>query len=165
MSEVLPFIKFKPHHNYVAFFFTFSCNLNCPYCINIHSIGTKKRQIAASMKVDKWIKAANRLVLRNDLPLTLQGGEPTIYKGFYKFVNEVKEEIKMDLLTNMKFDVDKFVKNVPVKRFIRDAPYAPIRVSYHPGQNDIEELIKKTLKLQDAGFRVGVYGLLHPDEE
>jgi len=117
------------------------------------------------LSADEWIQAANRLLLRSDLPLTLQGGEPTLYKGFYKFVNEVKEEIKIDLLTNMMFSIDEFIKNVPRWRFTRDAPYAPIRVSYHPGQNDINDLIRKTLKMQEAGFRVGLYGVLIPDEE
>jgi hypothetical protein len=61
------------------------------------------------------------------------------------------------------FDVDAFIANVPVWRFTREAPYAAIRVSYHPGQNDIDDLIAKTFKLQDAGFRIGLYGIEHPD--
>ena len=115
------------------------------------------------MSADDWIAAANRLVLRDDLPLTLQGGEPTIYPGFFEFVNDVKPEIKMDLMTNLMFDVDNFIKNVPVTRFLREAPYAAIRVSYHPGQNDIDDLVKKTMLLQEAGFRVGLYGIEHPN--
>ena len=70
----------------------------------------------------------------------------------------------MDLLTNMMFDVNWFIKNVPVSRFDREAPYAPIRVSYHPGQNEIEDLIYKTKKMEDAGFRVGIFGIELPDE-
>ncbi|MDK9719395.1 MAG: radical SAM protein [Trichlorobacter sp.] len=112
-----------------------------------------------------WIRAANRLVLRADLPLTLQGGEPTLFSGFYRFVNDVKPEIKMDLMTNLMFDVDRFIKEVPVWRFTREAPYAAIRVSYHPDQNDINDLISKILKLQQAGFRVGLYGIEHPASE
>ena len=115
------------------------------------------------MSADEWIVAANRLELRSDLPLTLQGGEPSLYPGFYHFVNGVKPEIKMDLMTNLMFNVDAFIKNVPVWRFMREAPYAAIRVSYHPGQNDINDLIAKTIKLQKAGFRVGLYGIEHPD--
>ncbi len=162
MQNITP----KKHNNYVAFFLTLNCNLNCYYCINLHNNGSRYKSAKRKhLNADEWIKAANRLILREDLPLTLQGGEPTLYKGFYRFVNEVKEEIKMDLLTNMMFDVDKFIRNVPLWRFIREAPYAPIRVSYHPEQNNIEDLIKKTFMLQDAGFRVGIYSVLHPDEE
>lgn len=156
-------MKPKSHHNYVAFFLTLSCNLHCSYCINLHNTGSDLRHIKEKQfKAQDWITAANRLILRDDLPLTLQGGEPTLYKGFYEFVNEVKKDIKMDLLTNMGFDVDEFIKNVPADRFSRKAPYAPIRVSYHPHENNIDEIIDKTLKMQDAGFKVGLYGVLHP---
>lgn len=160
----LPSITPKEDHNYVAFFLTLACNLSCAYCINLHD-GVKRSSQGRrdQMTVDEWIAAANRLTLRPDLPLTLQGGEPTLYKGFYRFVNDVKTEIKMDLMTNLMFDVDDFITNVPVERFTREAPYAAIRASYHPGQNNIDDLIAKTYKLQEAGFRVGLYGIEHPD--
>jgi hypothetical protein len=149
----------------VAFFLTLSCNLKCAYCINLHERGSRYTQVKRkSLTAGEWIKAANRLVLREDLPLTLQGGEPTLHKGFYQFVNEVKDDIKMDLMTNMMFNVYEFIKNVPPGRFTREAPYASIRVSYHPGQNHIDDLIRKTLLMQEAGFRVGLYGIEHPDE-
>lgn len=165
MEESLRNIKPAKHHNYVAFFLTLSCNLRCSYCINLHNNNFRHRQPEEKrLNPNEWIKAANRLILRKDLPLTLQGGEPTLYKGFYKFVNEVKPDIKMDLLTNMTFNIDDFIKNVPVWRFNREAPYAAIRVSYHPGQNDINDLIRKTIKMQEADFRVGLYGILIPDE-
>ena len=123
-------------YNYVAYFLTLACNLKCPWCINLHEDGSRSEQARrVKMTPDEWVEAANRLVLRDDLPLTLQGGEPTLHKGFYTIVNNVKKEIKMDLLTNMMFDVDRFIQEVPVWRFTRQAPYAPIRVSFHPGQN------------------------------
>lgn len=155
----------RPEHNYVAFFLSFACNLKCDYCINLHDSASRLEQARRNqMEVGGWITAANRLALRPDLPLTLQGGEPTLYPGFYRFVNEVKSEIKMDLMTNLMFDVEEFIARAPVARFTREAPYAAIRVSYHPAQNDIEELIRKTVRLQDAGFRIGLYGIEHPDQ-
>jgi len=155
----------KPGHNYVAFFLTLACNLNCPYCINRHGMTADSTSGRHHMSADDWIVAADRLVLRDDLPLTLQGGEPTLHQGFFRIVNEVKPEIRMDLMTNLMFDVDAFIANVPVWRFTREAPYAAIRVSYHPGQNDIDDLITKTIRLQEAGFRIGLYGIAHPDSE
>lgn len=162
MKDIAP----KEHHNYVAFFLTLACNLQCPYCINTHALKERSAQgIRGQMTASEWVTAGNRLVLRPDLPLTLQGGEPTLHKGFFHIVNEVKPEINMDLMTNLMFDVDAFIKNTPTWRFSREAPYAPIRVSYHPGQNSIDDLITKALKLQDAGFKVGLYGIEHPDEQ
>lgn len=154
----------RHNHNYVAFFLSFACNLTCDYCINLHDNRSRQEQTRRRyMTADEWIVAANRLVLRSDLPLTLQGGEPTLYPDFYRFVNEVKPEIKMDLMTNLMFDVEDFIRNVSVGRFTREAPYAAIRVSYHPGQNNIDDLINKTMRLQNAGFRIGLYGIEHPD--
>ncbi len=165
-TDHLPCISLAGHHNYVAFFLTFGCNLDCGYCLNRHDEGSRYRgSTYKHMDVESWIKAADRLVLRDDLPLTLQGGEPTIINGFYRFVTEVKPDIRMDLLTNMMFDVETFVRRVPPWRFDRDAPYASIRVTYHPGQNEIDDLIRKTLFLQDAGFRIGLYGILYPDAD
>lgn len=163
--ELLSPIRPKAHHNYVAFFLTLACNLKCPYCINLHNSESRLEQSGRKkLDTDYWIQAANRLELRDDLPLTLQGGEPTLWPGFYRLVNEVKPEIRMDLMTNMQFDPDQFIERVPLWRFTREAPYAPIRVSYHPGQNSIDDIIAKTVRLQSAGFRVGIYAVEHPDE-
>jgi len=158
-------IRPTSRHNYVAFFLTFACNLKCPYCINLHDGGSRQAMSKPTMSVADWVRAAGRLRLRADLPLTLQGGEPTLYPGFYRLVNEMRPDLKCDLLTNLSFDVAEFAANVPLERFVRDAPYAPIRVSYHPGQNDIEELIRKYFFLVEKGFRIGIYGILHPDEQ
>ncbi|MBN2653626.1 MAG: radical SAM protein [Nitrospirae bacterium] len=160
MNKLIPVSQ-----NYIAFFLTFGCNLHCPYCINEHSESGAKKSGVKMMIAEDWILATNRFVLRGELPITLQGGEPTLHKGFYQIVSEVDKTIKMDLLTNMLFDVDEFIKRVPVWRFDRTAPYSPIRVSYHPGQNDIDDLKAKTLKLLEKGYKVGVFAIDHPDEE
>lgn len=166
VKESLRQIQPKKCHNYVGFFLTLACNLQCPYCVNLDRKSSRYRQSKGNnLTPQGWIQAANRLTLREDLALTLQGGEPTLFKGFHELISGARKDIKMDLLSNMMFDVDEFIKNTPVWRFSRKAPYAPIRVSYHPGQNDINDLVDKTLKMQDAGFRVGLYAVLSPDRE
>ncbi|WP_244907985.1 SPASM domain-containing protein [Helicobacter pullorum] len=124
-----------------------------------------KKQI----KPYEWVEFINRLCLvdeegniRRDIPLTLQGGEPTMYKGFYEVVNGISSRFKLDLLTNFMFDVDEFIQKVPVEKFTREAKYAAIRVSYHPGQNEIGDLIIKHHKMRDAGFYVGIYSVATP---
>lgn len=160
-------IKIPKDYNYIGAFLTLNCNLSCSYCINLNEEGSNRKSILRkSMSGEDWAKALNRLQInRDDLPVTLQGGEPTLHKEFLKIVNGVSEEIKLDLLTNMIFDVDKFIQNVPAKKFTRDAKYAAIRVSYHPGQNDIDDLITKHHKLRDAGIYVGIYSVMVPQNQ
>ncbi len=158
-------IPIPKHYNYVAMFLTLNCNLSCDYCINYKDLKSPRNEITrASLIAKEWIDAINRIQInREDLPVTFQGGEPTIHPGFYEIVNGIRDNIKLDLLTNLMFEVDEFIKNIPPSKFTREAKYAAIRASYHPGQNDIEEIIKKILRLADAGFYVGLYSVMTPE--
>lgn len=154
-------------YNYIAVFLSLSCNLSCPYCINLNEEGSTRSKVSRRhLGAKEWIEFLNSLEIgRNDLPVTLQGGEPTMHKEFYEIVNGVKDEIKLDLLTNFMFDVDEFIARIDPKKLKRDAKYAAIRVSYHPGQNEIDDLIEKHHKMRDAGFYVGLYSVVTPWNE
>jgi len=60
--------------------------------------------------------------------------------------------------------MDRFIAEVDPEKMNRPAPYAPIRVSYHPTEFDIVEITERILTMQNAGFRVGIYGIDHPDQ-
>ncbi len=152
-------IKIPDHYNYVAAFLTLSCNLTCSYCINrFGQVGSSKPLLKGS----EWVKALNRIESRPDLPITLQGGEPTLHKGFYEIVNGLRPDLNIDLLTNLQFDVNEFMANVSPERIKRDSPYASIRVSYHPEVMDLPPLAEKVLTLQKAGYSIGIWGVMHP---
>lgn len=142
--------------NYVAAFLTLGCNLTCSYCIN-HLSGRARR--TAPMKGRDWIAGLNRLALRDDLPVTLQGGEPSLHPHFIDIILGLDPRIKIDILTNLQFDTDRFVETVPADRLNRGAPYAPIRVSYHPETMPLEPTIEKIEVLAKAGFQVGLYSV------
>lgn len=57
------------------------------------------------------------------------------------------------------------MSHVKPDRIKRKSPYASIRVSYHPETMQLEPLVKKVLKLQDNGFSIGIWGVLHPSQE
>lgn len=160
-------IKIPSHYNYIAAFLTLSCNLACPYCINLNETGATRSSVARrNLHANEWIDFLNRIETgRDDLPITLQGGEPTMHKGFFDIVNGVRDDIRLDLLTNFMFDVDEFIRRIDPKKFTRDAKYAAIRVSYHPGQNNIDDLIVRHHKMRDAGFYVGIYSVMTPWNE
>lgn len=149
-------------YNYIAVFLTLSCNYSCSYCITYFEQGNfTKRHISG----EDWVKGLNRIISRDDLPVTLQGGEPSIHKNFIYIINNLKPELKIDILTNLQFDVDEFISKVNPERLKRKAPYASIRVSYHPEVMDSQETIDKTLRMQDAGFYIGIWGVLRPAQE
>jgi MoaA/NifB/PqqE/SkfB family radical SAM enzyme len=160
-------IKIPKSYNYIGAFLTLNCNLACPYCINLNEEGSNRKSVLRrSMSASDWVKAINRLQIdRDDLPVTLQGGEPSVHKGFLDIIKGVNEDIKLDLLTNMMFDTDKFIEQIDPKKFTRVAKYAAIRVSYHPGQNNIEDLIEKAKKMDNAGIYVGIYSVMVPENK
>lgn len=152
-------IRLPENYNYVAAFLTLSCNLTCSYCINhLSGEAVKKRFLSGK----EWLARLNRLELDPSLPITLQGGEPTIHPHFYEIVNGLDGHLKLDLLTNVQFDVDEFIEKIPVEKFNRQSKYASIRVSFHPETMDKNETLQKVIRLQEAGFSIGIFGVAHP---
>jgi len=161
MSELKPII-IPRHYNYIAVFLTLACNLKCSYCINLFGEDGFSKKI---LKGEDLVRGLNRIVSREDLPITLQGGEPSIHRDFIYIINNVRKDLHMDILTNLQFDPEEFIGKVDPARLKRDSPYASIRVSYHPETMKLEPLVEKTLKLQRAGFSIGIWGVLHPSQE
>lgn len=146
-------------YNYIAVFLTLNCNYYCSYCITEY--GSRKTK-GTYLSGQEWVQGLNRIRPRDDLPITLQGGEPSLHKDFIYIINNLRPELKIDILTNLQFDVRRFIAQVNPVRLKRRSPYASIRVSFHPEVMDLEETIKKVLALQAAGFSVGLWGILHP---
>lgn len=148
--------------NYIGVFLTLDCNLHCSYCINRFGELTSTHRI---MSGDEWLQGLNRIVSRSDLPLTLQGGEPTLHPDFYQIVNGIKPDLQIDVLTNLEIVPERFMSVISPERLKRDAPYASIRVSYHPEAMRIESLARKVLAFQEAGYSIGIWGVSHPGWE
>ena len=149
-------------YNYTAMFLSLVCNLRCSYCINYFEEGNfVKKHLSGK----DWVKGLNRIVSRDDLPISFQGGEPSLHKDFIYILNNIKPELNIDILTNLQFNEDEFIRSVNPNRIKRKSPYASIRVSYHPETMQLEPLVKKVLKLQNNGFSIGIWGVMHPVQE
>jgi len=114
------------------------------------------------MNEDAWIEALNRIEATEELPITLQGGEPTSHRSFYEIINAVHRP--MDLLTNVQFNIDEFIKRVSPDKFKRNAPYASIRASFHPEQMDLDDTVARVGRLVSAGFQIGVWMVEVPEQ-
>lgn len=153
-------LKLDRDTNYIAVFLTARCNLRCSYCIN-RERGTNGRfEQVPTMTGRDWITALNRIPATNDLPITLQGGEPTKHPEFYYIVNHVNRP--MDLLTNGQFNVKTFIKRVKPNKFKRKAPYPSIRLSFHPENMDLGDTLWRVNYLRARGYQIGLYMIEHP---
>ncbi|NFV81184.1 hypothetical protein [Magnetospirillum aberrantis] len=168
----LPMLDIPQHLNYVGAFLTLECNLDCSYCINDPDQAGKRRSSfagqGATLSPEQWVLALGRIPARDDLPITLQGGEPTLFgkgKGLGILLGGVPN--RFDLLTNMALKPAAFAAAVAgcQDKLRRDAPYPSIRVSWHPaemhrvwGTRAFAELVERCVGLGEYGFRV------HPDK-
>lgn len=149
-------------YNYIGIFLTFACNYRCSYCINRFEENLIRRK---NISGKDWVKGLNKIISTPDLPVTLQGGEPSCHSDFIYVINHIKPELKVDILTNINFNVEEFTKKVSPERVKRHAPYASIRVSYHPEVMKLEETIEKVLKMLNKGYSIGIWGVTHPKQK
>lgn len=185
MTPLIP----PPSLNYIGAFLTFDCNLNCSYCINDPEqrgdrktiFLTQKSLYRMELSPAEWAQALNRLPAREDLPVTFQGGEPTMYwagDGLGLILDQT--EIYADLLTNFALKPEVFTRklNGQQNKLKRASPYPPIRVSFHIKEMDrtwgdgFAELVSRCEGLREHGFtvdpdpsvsNVGIYVVDHPE--
>ena len=186
---ILPQLQLPDSLNYIGVFLTLDCNLSCSYCINDPQQAGKRNNLFPievksqrnTLTPAEWIQALNRIPYSQNLPITLQGGEPMLYwksKGLGLILPEVPHYF--DLLTNFALKTEVFAKslNGQQSKFQRNAPYPSIRVSYHAEEmnrtwqgNGFSELVNRCEALKDFGFHVspikaesdvGIYMVAHP---
>lgn len=157
MKEIL----IPQDYDYVGVYLTQACHLACDYCITHHH-GAKYRGLKfKSLSPQEWVTGLNRLDLPEDTPISLQGGEPFLYKGLDYILENCKH--KIDIMTALPPNVTRhfFEKLKTLEWNKRQAPYPTIRVSYHPGQHDYRDLVKRIASLQDL-VSIGLYYLEPP---
>lgn len=148
-------------YDYVGVYLTNKCHLKCPYCITEHYRAGYKNRYQQTLKPDEWVRNLNRFVLPKDVPVTLQGGEPFAYKGIWNILESLNH--KIDIMTALPPFITKndFVKLKTLEWNKRDTSYPTIRVSYHKGQNNYEDLIQRIAELQEL-VSIGLYYIDHP---
>ena len=154
-------------YDYVGIYLTDKCHLSCPYCINKHHKAPFGKNGTGYLTPKEWIHGLNMMKLPEGIPLTLQGGEPFLYKGIWEILDNVTH--KMDILTALPPFLSKknFQKLKSLDWNRREAPYPTIRVSYHKGQNQFRDLVERVAELQTL-LSIGIYflrGYEHTEEE
>lgn len=148
-------------YDYIGVYLTDKCHLFCPYCITMHHRSPFGKENRRHLKPQEWIEGLNRLELSQDVPVTLQGGEPFLYRGIWQILEKLNH--KVDILTALPpyLKKEQFLNLKALEWNKRIAPYPTIRVSYHKGQNDYKELIERIAELQEI-LSIGLYYFEHP---
>lgn len=157
-------INVPSDYDYLGVYLTDKCHLACPYCITRHHESNFGHHQTDSLEPSQWVEGLNRFQLPQDVPVTLQGGEPFLYRGLSTILENVHH--KIDILTALPPFVDRsFFENLNTLSWNqRVAPYPTIRVSYHRGQHDFHEMVDRIALLQGI-VRIGLYYLEHPTYE
>lgn len=155
-------VRLPDWYNYFEAYLTLRCNLGCAYCIN--SLSGKAVRGRNELPAEEWAAGLNRIDF-GETPLTLGGGEPTLYRDFYRLLDLLRPDIPVDLLTNLSFDLEEFMEKTTPARFNRCVlpAYKAIRVSYHVEKMDPKLLLRRVLRLQDTGYNIGIFGINRPD--
>ena len=157
-------IKIPDDYDYAGIYLTDACHLACPYCITKHWGAGFGKQKLGKLSPEEWTAGINRLELPNGIPVTLQGGDPFLYKGIKHILENIRH--KADVLTALPPHInrDYFLGFKTLDWNKRDAPYPRIRVSYHKGQNNFDELVRRVSEFNDL-VSIGIYYLDHPGYE
>lgn len=160
-------LEIPKEYKYIAAFLTMRCNLSCSFCLNTFDkeFTRKRKEISG----EEWVNGLNRIEPRSDLPITLSGGEPFLHRDFIYIINHLRNDVNIDLLTNLNWGEDgleRFISEVDPNRINRISPYPSIRVSYHPEQmGSGEELVRNVKKLKNVGFKIGIYAVQYPSSK
>lgn len=141
-------------------FLTYHCSFGCVHCTNDLVARKTPRHL---MSGAQWVEALGRL--ENGAPVTLRGGEPSSHPDFFDILEMLPAKVPLKLVTNLSFDPADLVGRLDPERINRHPSWAPIRVAFHLGKSDPEEILGKVMVLEEAGFRIGLLGMALPDQQ
>jgi MoaA/NifB/PqqE/SkfB family radical SAM enzyme len=129
-----------PNKLYVMVWPTFRCNYNCSYCTYHTRFDYAK--VFKDIEPEKWLKIFQKLPPAH---LYFCGGEPFLYKGFDKVINNmpVKHAI-IGIITNASLPID-------VYKRIKKKPH--LNVSLHRDHVSVDEFVDKIVQLKKIGYK------------
>jgi MoaA/NifB/PqqE/SkfB family radical SAM enzyme len=135
----------------------YKCNFRCPYCWFFKDWARlAKRNLY--LTPDEWMTHWKRIFDKYArVRIEITGGEPFMYPDFISLIKKLSALHSVKLTTNLTGDIDRFVSEV-------DPGKVDMDLNFHSLFIDIETVIRKTLKLNAAGFRAGVCYLAYPPQ-
>ncbi len=88
---------------------TLRCNLKCNYCVNTYNPDNCKNHNYKEISSQEWLNIIKKSRCKT---VVLTGGEPTLYKEFYKLINSIPEKIEIKIYSNMTFDANSLISKI-----------------------------------------------------
>ena len=151
---------------YCGVFLTRRCTLACSYCITAQDNAgfTSSDVHEKPVSPDDWARALNRFRLPLGVPVTFLGGEPFLYHSLLEIVDLLKHEVDIQTALPSNITRETFKSMKCPEKLNRKGPQPIIRVSYHPGQMDLDHVIARIRYLQDL-VSIGLYILDYPNQK
>ena len=132
------------------------CNYKCVYC-SVRLFEHVRENIADNKSIDEiadsWKKIYDKYGASR---IRLTGGEPSIYPNFFEIVKELSKYHRLQLGTNLSFDVNKFCD-------FSNSEMIRVDASLHSEYVDLEDFIKKIEVLKKNKYKVSVSYVAYPD--
>jgi organic radical activating enzyme len=131
------------------------CNYRCPYCFN-HGRWEQLERHNKPYSSGQWLAFWKKIHERyGQISIIIAGGEPTVFDGFFGLLKQLVVLHKVELCTNLSWDVAPFADTFSYE----DVKLHP---SYHPFCADIKPFIKKIKFLQARGWDLGPVIVAYP---
>ena len=138
----------------------YECNYKCTYCDfangRLPTCSRQEQGIYNKATLSEWKEVWDRIFNQYYSGLVrLSGGEPSIHPLFYKLVRLLQEKHIVDITTNLNFDINYFIKNIPPDNI-------GISASFHPQFSTLENFLEKAMLFQNRGYRISVCIVSYP---
>ena len=153
--------QIAPYRCFFTWGMHYNCNYNCTYCYapkpqditfennpnNVARYGKKEKII------DSWKYIYDKY---GSSRIRLDGGEPSIYPNFFEIIKELSKIHRLQMNTNLSFDVNKFC-DVSNPETIR------VDASLHCEYTKLETFSEKLSFLKQKGYKLTVSYVGYPD--
>lgn len=145
MNKCLYPRKNEPHKVFFTWQITYSCNYKCTYC-HAPKHGKQDAVNTVILSKEEWVKIWDDIYyMYGECEINISGGEPSIYPNFFGIVKEITKKHKVEIVTNLSFNIEQSICGLNPER-VRFA------ASFHPQHITIEDFVVKINQIKKNGF-------------
>lgn len=153
--------QIAPYRCFFTWGMHYNCNYNCAYCyapkpqdiIFTNNPNNVAKYEKLENIIDSWKYIYDKY---GSSRIRLDGGEPSIYPNFFEIIKELSKIHRLQMNTNLSFDVNKFCDNFNPEAIRIDA-------SLHCEYTKLETFVEKLKILKQKGYKLTVSYVGYPE--